>query len=385
MKDSTIRSLELFAVPPRWLFLKVTTEDGLSGWGEPIVEGRAATVQAAVEEMGEYLVGQDANHIEDLWQTLYRGGFYRGGPVLTSAISGIDQALWDIKGKRLGIPVFDLLGGPVRDKMRVYAWIGGDDPAGAAASARERTAEGYTALKMNATGPLEWIDTPFQVQQAADRLASVREAVGPQVGIGIDFHGRVHRGMAKALVRELEPFHPMFFEEPVLPENNEALAEISRLTSVPIATGERMFTRWGFKSLLSSGHADIIQPDLSHTGGIWEGRKIAAMAEAYDVAVAPHCPLGPITLAASLQLDFCTPNAFIQEQSLGIHYNQGSDLLDYLADPGVFHYQEGFVPLLTNPGLGIEINEVKVRKMAEIGHHWRNPLWRYEDGSIAEW
>ncbi len=385
MKQSAIRSLELFAVPPRWLFLKVTTEDGLAGWGEPIVEGRAATVRAAVEEMGEYLVGRDAGRIEDIWQTLYRGGFYRGGPVLTSAISGIDQALWDIKGRRLGVPVYDLLGGAVRDKMRVYAWIGGDDPAEVAAAARERTAEGYTALKMNATGALEWIDTPDKVGEAAARLASVRETVGKGVGIGIDFHGRVHRGMAKALVRELEPFHPMFFEEPVLPENNEALAEIARLTSVPLATGERMFTRWGFKDLLTRGHADIIQPDLSHAGGISEGRKIAAMAEAFDVAVAPHCPLGPITLAASLQLDFCTPNAFIQEQSLGIHYNQGSELLDYLAEPGVFRYQDGHVPLLTGPGLGIEINEAKVREMAEIGHRWRNPVWRHADGSVAEW
>jgi galactonate dehydratase len=385
MKASTIRSLELFAVPPRWLFLKITTEDGIAGWGEPIVEGRAATVRAAVEEMGEYLIGRDANQIEDLWQTLYRGGFYRGGPVLTSAISGIDQALWDIKGKRLGVPVYDLLGGAVREKMRVYAWIGGDDPAGAAASAKTRVAEGYQALKMNATGALEWIDTPDKVEEAAARLGSVRDAVGSSVGIGIDFHGRVHRGMAKALVRELEPFHPMFFEEPVLAENNEALAEIARLTCVPLATGERMFTRWGFKTLLTEGHVDIIQPDLSHAGGIWEGRKIAAMAEAFDVAVAPHCPLGPITLAASLQLDFCTPNAFIQEQSLGIHYNQGSDLLDYLTDPDVFHYQDGFVPRLTGPGLGIEIDEAKVRAMASIGHNWRNPVWRYEDGSVAEW
>ena len=182
--------------------------------------------------------------------------------------------------------------------------------------------------------------------------------------------------MAKLLVKELEPFRPMFFEEPVLPENNEALAEIARHTAVPIATGERMFTRWGFKSLLASGLVDIIQPDLSHAGGIWEGRKIAAMAEAYDVAVAPHCPLGPISLAASLQLDFCTPNAFIQEQSLGIHYNQGSDVLDYLTDPTVFHYKDGHVPLMPGPGLGIEIDEAKVREMAALGHRWRNPVWR---------
>jgi galactonate dehydratase len=380
-----IRSLELFQVPPRWLFLKITTEDGLVGWGEPVVEGKAATVQAAVEEMSDYLIGKEANHIEDLWQVLYRGGFYRGGPILTSAMSGIEQALWDIKGKRLGVPVYELLGGAVRDKMRVYAWIGGDKPSEVAQAAKMQVEAGYTAIKMNGTSEMDWIDSNDKVQEAVNRIASIRDAVGYGIGIGIDFHGRVHKAMAKVLMKELELYKPLFIEEPVLPENNEALLELARHTSTPIATGERMYTRWGFKQLLASGGADIIQPDLSHAGGIWEVRKIAAMAEAYDVAVAPHCPLGPIALAASLQLDFCTPNAFIQEQSLGIHYNQGSDLLDYLADPSVFHYQEGFVKRLDAPGLGIEVDEAKVREMAKVGHRWRNPVWRQEDGSIAEW
>jgi len=380
-----IRSLELFAVPPRWLFLKVTTDDGLVGWGEPIVEGKAATVQTAVEEMADYLIGKDAGRIEDLWQVLYRGGFYRGGPVLTSAISGIEQALWDIKGKRFGVPVYELLGGAVRDKMRVYAWIGGDRPADTAAAAKEKAAAGYTAVKMNGTAEMEWIDSNAKIEQAVAGIAAVREAVGYDLGIGIDFHGRVHKGMAKALIKELEPFKPMFIEEPVLPENNEALLELARITTVPIATGERMYTRWDFKRLLAAGGVDIIQPDLSHAGGIWEVRKIAAMAEAYDVAVAPHCPLGPIALAASLQLDFCTLNAFIQEQSLGIHYNQGSDLLDYVEDKSVFAYESGYVARLDGPGLGIEVNEAKVREMAAIGHRWRNPIWRNVDGSLAEW
>jgi galactonate dehydratase len=380
-----IDRLELFAVPPRWLFLKITTDDGTYGWGEPIVEGKAATVKACVEEMSEFLIGKDAGHIEDLFQTLYRGGFYRGGPILTSAISGIEQALWDIRGKRFGVPVFELLGGPVRDKMRVYAWIGGDDPADVARHAKERVSEGYTAMKMNAGGALEWIDSPDKVADAAARLAAARDAVGPRIGIGIDFHGRVHKGMAKALIKALEPYSPMFIEEPVLSENIEAFAELGRLTTVPIATGERLYTRWGFKELLARGGVDILQPDLSHAGGIWECRKIAAMAEAYDVAIAPHCPLGPIALASSLQLDFCTPNAFIQEQSLGIHYNQGSDLLDYLTNPGIFQYHDGYVERPTAPGLGIEINEEKVREQAAIGHQWRNPVWRNGDGSVTEW
>ncbi|GGD84452.1 galactonate dehydratase [Paenibacillus nasutitermitis] len=380
-----IHSMELFKVPPRWLFLKITTDDGITGWGEPIVEGRAETVRAAVEELSEYLIGKEAGNIEDLWQVMYRGGFYRGGPILTSAMSGIEQALWDIKGKRLGVPVYELLGGAVREKMKVYAWIGGDRPADTALDARAKLEEGYTAIKMNGTSDMEWIDSYDKVEEAVARIAAIRDAVGYKLGVGIDFHGRVHKGMAKILVKELEPFKPMFIEEPVLPENNEALAEIARYSTIPIATGERMYTRWGFKQLLSSGGVDIIQPDLSHAGGIWETRKIAAMAEAYDVAVAPHCPLGPIALAASLQLDFCTPNAFIQEQSLGIHYNEGSDLLDYLADPGVFEYKDGYVARLDQPGLGIEVNEEKVREMAKIGHNWKNPVWRSADGVIAEW
>ncbi|MBP1963988.1 galactonate dehydratase [Paenibacillus aceris] len=380
-----ITKLELFKVPPRWLFLKVETDEGITGWGEPIVEGKADTVAAAVMEMSEHIIGKDPMRIEDMFQVLYRGGFYRGGPILTSAISGIEQALWDIKGKFYNAPIYDLLGGACRERTRVYSWIGGDRPSDVGQAAKQQVAAGFTAVKMNATEEMHYIDSLSKVDEAIARIAAVREAVGKDVGIGIDFHGRIHKSMAKILVKELEPYRPMFIEEPVLPENNEALREIARHTSCPIATGERMYTRWGFKDLLAQGYADIIQPDLSHAGGILETRKIAAMAEAYDVAVAPHCPLGPIALASCLQLDTCSPNAFIQEQSLGIHYNQGSDLLDYLKDPAVFQYEDGFVKNLTAPGLGIEINEDKVREMAAIGHDWKNPIWRQADGTVAEW
>ncbi len=380
-----IRKMELFKVPPRWLFLKIETECGLTGWGEPVVEGRADTVAAAVEELKGDVIGKDARHIEDIWQTLYRGGFYRGGPVLTSALSGIDQALWDIKGKALGVPVYELLGGKVRDKVRVYCWIGGDRPANVAAESRKKLAQGYTAIKMNGTENMNWIDSYRSVQDCVERVQAIREAVGYDLEIGVDFHGRVHKGMAKVLLKELEPFRLMFVEEPVLCENLEAFAELQRHAAIPLATGERNFTRWGFKQIFESRAVDIIQPDLSHAGGISEVRRIAAMAEAYDVALAPHCPLGPIALAASLQIDFCAINAFIQEQSLGIHYNQGSDLLDYLADPSVFDYENGHVNLMTKPGLGIAIDEAKVRDAARVGHNWKNPIWRNEDGSVAEW
>ncbi len=369
-----ITKLTTFIVPPRWLFLKIETDEGIAGWGEPIVEGRAHTVAAAVEELSDYLIGKDPRHIEDHWNVLYRGGFYRGGAVHMSALAGIDQALWDIKGKALGVPVADLLGGPVRDKIRVYSWIGGDRPADTAAAARDAVGRGFTAVKMNGTEELQFIDTYDKVERALANVAAVREAVGPHVGIGVDFHGRVHKPMAKVLIRELEPYKLMFIEEPVLSENYEALKELAPLSSTPIALGERLFSRWDFKRILSEGYVDVIQPDASHAGGITETRKIASMAEAYDVALALHCPLGPIALAACLQLDAVCYNAFIQEQSLGIHYNQSNDLLDYVKQAEVFAYEAGYVTIPRGPGLGIEIDEAYVRERAAQGHRWRNPV-----------
>jgi len=380
-----ITSFELFKVAPRWLFLKTNTDEGISGWGEPVIEGRAETVAAAVREFSTYLIGRDPFAIEDVFQTLYRGGFYRGGPVLSSAISGIEQSLWDIKGKALNLPIYELLGGAVRDKIEVYCWIGGDRPDDTAAAAKEKAAQGYRAVKMNGTAELDYIDSWSKVEAAVNRVAAIRDALGKEFGIAVDFHGRVHQAMARVLMHELEPYHLMFIEEPVLIENIEAFAELRRHTTTPIATGERNFTRWGFKDILTRGIADIIQPDLCHAGGIFEVRKIAAMAECFDVAVAPHCPLGPIALAASLQLDWCTPNSVIQEQSLGIHYNQGADLLDYLADRSVFEYREGNVYRNALPGLGISVNEEVVRAAAAKGHDWKNPVWRTADGVVAEW
>lgn len=380
-----ITKLTLYMVKPRWLFLKVDTDEGVSGWGEPVVEGRAATVRAAVREFEEMLLGKDPARIEDLWQAMYRGYFYRGGPEVMSAIAGIDQALWDIKGKVLGVPVYQLLGGACRERIRIYGWIGGDRPDDIVKAARERMDAGITAVKMNATEELHYIDSFKKVEQVTARVASLRDAFGYDLDIAVDFHGRVHKPMAKVLAKELDAYHLMFIEEPVLSQNNEALREIARHTSTPIATGERMFSRWEFKELLQQGYVDIIQPDLSHAGGISECKKIASMAEAYDVAVAPHCPLGPIALAACVQLDACTPNVFIQEQSLGIHYNQGSDLLDYLTDDRVFAYRDGHIDLPDQPGLGVSIDEEKVAAYDREGHNWKNPIWRNEDGTIAEW
>ena len=380
-----ITKLTTFLVPPRWCFLRIDTDAGISGWGEPVVEGRAHTVAAAVDELSDYLIGKDPRHIEDHWSVMYRGGFYRGGPILMSAIAGIDQALWDIKGKHLGVPVHELLGGPVRERIRVYSWIGGDRPADTAQAARDAVARGFTAVKMNATEEMHYVDSYDKVERVLANVQAIREAVGPHIGIGVDFHGRVHKPMAKVLMRELAPYQLMFIEEPVLSDHLEAIPELAAISPAPIALGERLYSRQDFKRVLQTGGVDIIQPDPSHAGGITETRKIAAMAEAYDVALALHCPLGPIALAANLQLDAVCHNAFIQEQSLGIHYNAANDLLDYISDRSVFAYAEGFVAIPGGPGLGVSVNEAYVAERAKVGHRWRNPVWRHADGSVAEW
>jgi galactonate dehydratase len=380
-----ITRLTTFTVPPRWLFLKVETDEGITGWGEPVVEGRAATVAAAVDELSDYLIGEDPRKIEDHWQVMHRAGFYRGGPILMSAIAGIDQALWDIKGKWHGVSVAELMGGTVRDRIRVYQWIGGDRPAEIASAAQAAAGSGFTAVKMTASAQMQIVDTWPKMAAVIANIAAARSAVGPDVDIAVDFHGRVHKPVAKVLLKELEPFKLMFIEEPVRSEEVDAFLPQLAAAATPIALGERLYSRWDFKSIIASGAVDIIQPDPSHAGGITETRKIATMAEAYDVAVALHCPLGPIALATCLQLDACTYNAFIQEQSLGIHCNVANDLLDYITDPGIFNYQDGFVTIPAGPGLGIEINEQYVIERAHQGHRWRSPVWRHPDGSVAEW
>lgn len=379
-----ITDISTYLVPPRWLFLRIDTNEGISGWGEPVVEGRAETVRTAVSELRDLLLGEDPLRIEDHWQVLTKGGFYRGGPVLSSAVAGIDQALWDIAGKTYGAPVHQLLGGPVRDRVRMYAWIGGDEPHEVADQAGEQVEAGFTAVKMNASGRMEPIETLTSTRAVVDRVAAVREVIGPDRDLVVDFHGRMSMAMSRRLLPLLEPLSPLFVEEAALPEYSGDLARLAAHTTVPLATGERLYSRWDFREVLRTGVA-VVQPDVSHAGGISEVRRIAAMAEAHDVSLAPHCPLGPIALAASLQLAFATPNFLIQEHSIGIHYNQGSELLDYLVEPAVFRFVNGHAAMPTGPGLGIEIDEPAVRRAAEVGHRWRNPVWRGADGAFREW
>ncbi len=375
---------ETFLVAPRWQFLRIDTDEGISGWGEPIVEGRAEAVQGAVAALMEYLVGTDPLRIEDHWQTMAKGGFYRGGPVLSSALAGIDQALWDIKGRYHETPVHELLGGPVRERVRIYTWISGKDTAALVDDALAKVASGFTAVKLNLADALPPVPSAAEVRAMVHRVEALRFALGDTIDIALDFHGRFSTAATRRILPLLEPLLPLFVEEPVLPEFARDLRPITESTSIPIATGERLYSRWDFRDVLSTGIA-VAQPDLSHAGGISEVRRIAAMAETYDVTVAPHCPLGPITLAASLQIDLATPNFLIQEQSLGIEYGGGSALLDYLVDPQVFTFVDGHIERLAGPGLGIEVDEAAVRAAAAKGHSWRSPVLRRPDGSFTEW
>lgn len=377
-----IATIETFYVPPRWLFVRVESDDGATGWGEASLEGYAEAVDGVFAAFRDRFIGANPFAIEDIWQIGYRGGFYRGGPVLMSALAGLEQALWDLKGKAVNLPAWQMLGGKVRDKIRAYAWIGGDRPHEIAQAAKSRRAQGFSAVKMNATAELDWIGTPKLFEEVIER---VKAAQAEGMDVGLDFHGRVHRPLAKQLAKALEPLGLLFIEEPILSENPEGLAEIAHLVSTPIALGERLYSRWDFKPFFESGGVDIIQPDLSHAGGILEVRKIAAMAEAYDIAVAPHCPLGPLALAACLQIAACTPNVAIQEMSLGIHYNVGADLLSYCTDKTCLTPVDGYLAIPDGPGLGISVDENVVREADRNRHRWRNPVWRLADGSFAEW
>lgn len=372
-----ITKLETFLIQPRWLFLKIHTDEGIVGLGEPILEGRAETCAVAVKELEEYLIGQDPTRIVHHWQAIYRHTFYRGGEILTSALSGIEQALWDITGKAYGVPVYKLLGGPTRDKIRVYSHCaGGPTPEQAAENIKAKVAQGYTAVKTGVSGgrPPRMIENPAFVERVAANFAAMRAAVGSEIDIAIDFHGSVPPQTAMLLIKALEPYNPMFIEEPVNCQNADVLADMAKKTHIPIATGERLFTKWGFREVLEKRAAAILQPDISHAGGIFECRLIAGMAEAYYAGIAPHCPLGPIAFAACLHLDASIPNFLIQEQ---VNMGEG-----YLKEP--FVPVNGYVALPEKPGLGIELDEDAIAE--KLGHNWITPrLYDPEDGSVCDW
>ncbi len=371
-----ITRIETFMVRPRSLYLKVHTDEGLIGLGEPILEGRAATCAAAVAELEPYLLGKDPTRVAHHWQAMYRHAFYRGGPILTSALSGVEQALWDLAGKAVGLPVYALLGGATRDRIRMYAGCGGGTPEEAASAAKARVAQGFRSLKTGIAGgrPPRIVEDMAYVERAVSVFAAMRDAVGKEIDIAIDFHGAVSPQTAMVLIKALEPYQPMFIEEPVQCQNLDILADMARKTHIPIATGERLFTKWQFREALEKRAASILQPDLSHAGGILECRLIAGMAEAYYAGIAPHCPLGPVALAACIQLDACIPNLVAQEHA---HLGEG-----ILKQP--FVVKDGYVDLPTGPGLGIELDEEALQsQIMERG--WPNPELYLEDGSVTDW
>ena len=377
-----IKSVETFAVGPRWLFVRIETADGLVGWGEASLEGNVAAVRAMVGQFAAYLEGKDERRIGDHWTVLAKAGFYRGGAVMSSAVAGVDQALWDLAGKRLGVPVHELLGGAVRDRIRVYAWIGGDAPSHVGEAATAMVEAGFTAVKMNASPQMSPLPTLEEVNGVVGRVQAVREAIGPSCDVGVDFHGRVTLAGARRLAHALEDLYPMFIEEPTEPQHQFRLDELK--TSIPIATGERLYSKEEFLDVLGRG-VGIVQPDISHAGGISEVMRIAALADTFGAALAPHCPIGPIALAACLQVGFATPNHVIQEQSGGIHYNTTAELVDYVADRSWLAFDHGYVNRWDAPGLGIDVDEAAVRAADAKAQYWITPLWRHPDGTFAEW
>jgi len=381
-----ITRLEIIKVKPRWMFLKMHTDTELYGLGEPVLEGHCNAVEAVVREFEEYLLGKDPMQIEHHVQALYRGGFYRGGPLMLSAISGIEQAMWDIKGKYYNCPVYEMLGGKCRDKIRMYTLIKRAGVAGEFSVAEmlsladQRLQDGYTALKYSIIPPIKPIENPENIEKHIARFAKVRERIGNGVDLAIDFHGRVSPAAANVLIEKLKPYSPMFIEEPCLPENVDCMVEIARKTTVPIAAGERLFGKWQYRELIEKQAVSVVQPDLCHVGGIFEGRKIAAMIETYYGTVAPHNPLGPISLAACLQLDTCIPNFLVQEHPGN---PDKSDLgVGYITEP--FVIKDGYIDVPTKPGLGIELDEDALADKQYDGK-WTTPRQYYEDGSIADW
>ena len=379
-----ITEVDAFICPPQWTFVRIRTDEGITGWGEAGMQFRAKAVQAAVNDLRGLLIGEDPTRIEAHWQVIRRSSFLRGGPILSSAQAAVDIALWDIVGKLHGVPIHELLGGPVRERVRAYVWIAGDDlcdftPEAIVAETMPYVEQGFTAFKL--TPPKAYaVEVPAHGHAIVDRLTALREAIGPECDIALDVHGHWSKTMARRMCAALEPLDLLFVEEPLLAENLHMIRELTRSTTLPIATGERLYSRWEFADLVQAGVA-VLQPDVSQAGGISELRRIASLAETFDVTVAPHCPLGPVTLAASLQIDFATPNILVQEQGITFF---GNDFLRYVTNPEVFAFHDGHWLRPTGPGLGIDVDEAEVERMAEIGHDRKQPIWWHTDGSYAE-
>jgi galactonate dehydratase len=378
-----IARIEQFFPRPRMRLVKITTDNGIVGWGESTLEGKPRSTMAAVEELADYLLGKDPLRIEHHWQHIYRSAFFRGGNVLMSALSGIDHALWDIAGKYHGAPVYQLLGGPTRDRVRVYAHWGIRDRSEAGlVAARERLdylskTGGYTTFKGGPGGKWRAHEPPAVIDEFVARAHLMREWVGPGVELAFDFHGKMTPALAIEVCHGLKSMRPMFVEEPVPQENVDALKLVSDHIPFPIATGERLLSRWEFRQIFEQGACAYIQPDVAHAGGISELKRIANMAEVYYIHLMPHCAIGPVALSACLHVDAAVPNFLIQE-------SVGPDWLADVVQPA-WRVVDGFIELPTVPGLGVEVDEREVARMSayteELGGEW----FHESDGSVADW
>ena len=379
-----ITGIEQFFPRPRIRLVKITTDNGLVGWGETTLEGKPKSTVAAVEELSDYLVGKDPLRIEHHWQHIYRSAFFRGGNVLMTALSGIDQALWDIAGKYYEVPVYQLLGGPVRDRIRVYAHWGISSLTDEGKSSAKDRLEwlqktgGYTAFKSGPGGKWRAHEAPSVIDGFVERAYLMREWVGSDVELAFDFHGKMTPALAIEICHELQGMRPMFVEEPVPQENVEALKLVSDHVTFPIATGERLLTRWGFREIFEKQAVAYIQPDISHVGGITELKKVANMGEVYYIHIMPHCAIGPVAFSASLHVDAAVPNFLIQEQ------------VDSGLGAGLFkenwRVTDGHIDLPTKPGLGFEIDETEAEQDCGIYQEELGGEFYYDsDGSVADW
>jgi len=374
--------IDQFFPRPRTRLVKISTDNGLVGWGETTLEGKPKSVHAAVEELADYLIGKDPLRIEHHWQHIYRSAFFRGGVVLMTALSGIDQALWDIAGKFYGAPAYALLGGAVRDRIRVYAHWGIRDMTDEGLAASKARLEklqksGYTAYKSGPGGKWRGHESPAVIDEFVKRAYLMREWVGPEVELCFDFHGKMTPGLAIEICHELKGMRPMFVEEPVPQENVDALKQVSDHVPFPIATGERLLSRWEFRQVFEKQAVSYIQPDGSHVGGISELKRVANMAEVYYMHILPHCAIGPVALAACMQVDAVVPNFLVQEQ---VDRSLGDGLLEE-----EWKVVDGHIELPSAAGLGFDIHTAEAEQNVEYSEELGGEFFYAQDGSVADW
>jgi len=368
-----------------YVFVKLETNQGLVGWGEGTLEGKAAAVMACVNDFRDFIVGSDPMMVEHLWQSMYVHSFYRAGPVIGSAISGIDQALWDIRGKALGMPVYKLLGGPLDARgVRGYYHSRANTLDELRALRQTAVAQGVSCFKSGIPGYYEWIETSAKIRAAVKHMETLREGLGPDIDIAVDFHAKTSPSVASILVKEVEPLNLLFIEEPCPPENVKAMARIARRSTTPIATGERLVASYGCRELIEMGVIDILQTDINHVGGITALWKVAAMANASGISMAPHACEGPIGGIATLHVDAAMPNFLVQEICGSVKPEEKERVWqEWLGFPAM-RMVNGRFPLPEKPGLGFELTEAALKKYPFGG---TKPMARvfHQDGSVAEW